>query len=166
MRTSFATLPRMQRTIWLVIISALTCATSSMGFAAQSGSTNNAPTATQTPFYYTRTITNADLKGRNLRELSLMRNTIYARVGNKFRKKWLNDYFAQFSWYHPLDKMEVSKLTALDRANAAAIAQYDASLNRDNLLAERATLLKANTGNGDDKIELRLLSERLGTWSG
>src|SRR5579872_4854842 len=146
MRTSFATLPRMQRTIWLVIISLLTCATSSTRLAAQSGSTNT-PAATQTPFYYTRAITNADLKGRNLRELSLMRNTIYARVGNKFRKKWLNDYFAQFSWYHPLDKMEVSKLTALDRANAAAIAQYDAGLNRDKLLEERAALIKANGGN-------------------
>ena len=55
------------------------------------------------PLYYTRPITDDDLIGRSLRELSLMRNTIYARAGNKFRKKWLNDYFSAQPWYHPLD---------------------------------------------------------------
>jgi len=46
------------------------------------------------PLYYTRALTAADLDGRTLRELTLMRNTIYARAGHPFRKKWLHDYFA------------------------------------------------------------------------
>ena len=80
------------------------------------------------PLYYTRAITNDDLEGRTLRDLSLMRNTIYARAGNKFRKQWLNDYFSALSWYHPLDKMDESKLTVLDKRNAEIIADYDAAL--------------------------------------
>ena len=34
------------------------------------------------PLYYTRALTPADLEGRTLRELALMRNTIYARAGH------------------------------------------------------------------------------------
>src|SRR5690349_4393234 len=86
------------------------------------------------PLYYSREITNNDLEGRTLRELTLMRNTIYARAGNKFRKKWLNDYFSAQSWYHPLDKTDESKVTALDRRNAQIIAKYDAAIIRDDLL--------------------------------
>src|SRR5215469_1570262 len=85
------------------------------------------------PLYYTRQITNDDLEGRTLRELSLMRNTIYARAGNKFRKQWLNDYFSALPWYHPLDQMDESKLTALDKKNAELIANYDAAIPRAEL---------------------------------
>src|SRR5215472_9712765 len=87
------------------------------------------------PLYYTRPITDDDLIGRSLRELSLMRNTIYARAGNKFRKKWLNDYFSAQPWYHALDKMDENRITALDRKNADIIAKYDADIPRDELLA-------------------------------
>src|SRR5437762_3233786 len=63
------------------------------------------------PLYYERLITAADLEGRSLRELSLMRNTIYARAGNPFRKKWLRDYFTSQPWYHPATRTDPSKLT-------------------------------------------------------
>ena len=119
------------------------------------------------PFYYERQITADDLKGRTLRELTLMRNTIYARAGNPFRKKWLNEYFSAQSWYHPLAQMDQSKLTPLDRKNAEAIANFDGSIKRPELLTRRKTLLadhKDQTPEG--KIELRLLSMRLGDWSG
>ena len=49
--------------------------------------------------YYDRALTPADLQGRTLRELALMRNTIYARAGHPFRKKWLRDYFTAQPWY-------------------------------------------------------------------
>src|SRR5437773_10874911 len=67
--------------------------------------------------YYDREIRQEDLRGRTLRELTLMRNTIYARAGNPFRKKWLNDYFSAQPWYHPLPKMDETRLTTLDRKN-------------------------------------------------
>jgi YARHG domain len=123
-----------------------------------------AQNAEDRPLYYTRQITNADLEGRTLRELSLMRNTIYARAGNKFRKQWLNDYFSALSWYHPLDKMDESKLTALDKKNAEIIADYDAALPRTELVAMQQEFLNPQTP--EDKIELRLVSMRLGKWAG
>ena len=49
------------------------------------------------PLYYDRALTPADLQGRTLRELTLMRNTVYARAGHPFRKKWLRDYFTAYS---------------------------------------------------------------------
>jgi hypothetical protein len=130
------------------------------------------------PLYYTREITDDDLIGRSLRELTLMRNTIYARAGNKFRKQWLNDYFSAQPWYHPLDKMDESKITPLDRKNAEIIAKYDADIPRDELVAMQRALPIDNTVQGADgkpasaslspeeKIELRLISMRLGKWAG
>src|SRR5215469_3282588 len=99
------------------------------------------PDQTARPIYYDRQITQGDLKDRTLRELTLMRNTIYARAGNPFRKKWLNDYFSAQSWYHPLTQMDQSKLTPLDRKNAETIADFDGSISRDDLLERRKTLL-------------------------
>lgn len=118
----------------------------------------------QRPLYYARAITDDDLIGRHLRELSLMRNTIYARAGNKFRKQWLNDYFSALPWYRPRDKMNESKITPLDRKNAEIIAQYDADIPREELLDMQKQLLDPQTP--EDKIELRLVSMRLGKWAG
>jgi len=117
------------------------------------------------PLYYTREIAPADLNGRSLRELTLMRNTIYARAGNPFRKKWLNDYFSAQPWYHPLKAIDQSKITPLDRKNAEAIANYEASLTRAYLL-DRRTEWKKKPDSPERNIELRLLSSRLGEWSG
>ena len=122
------------------------------------------PADKQRPLYYTREIKPEDLEDRTLRELQLMRNTIYARVGNKFRKQWLNDYFSAQPWYHPLDKMDESKLTALDRKNAEIIAKFDAAITRDELLSRQGDLVTTKTP--EEKIEKRLIAIRLGKWVG
>jgi hypothetical protein len=116
------------------------------------------------PLYYTREVKQTDLHFRSLRELSLLRNTIYARAGNTFRKKWLNDHFSAQPWYHPLDKMDESKLTALDKKNAEIIAEFDASIGREDLLFMQQQVL--NPQSPEDRIELRLVSMRLGKWAG
>src|SRR5215813_786290 len=118
------------------------------------------------PFYYTREITQQDLDGRSLRELTLMRNTIYARAGNRFRKKWLNDYFSAQPWYHPLAKMDESKLTALDRKNAEIISNYDAAITRDDLRIRQKAWSDLGENSPEAKIELGLISMRLGKWVG
>lgn len=118
------------------------------------------------PLYYDRQITPDDLGDRTLRELTLMRNTIYARAGNPFRKKWLNDYFSAQPWYHPLSAIDQSKVTPLDRKNAEIIANYDGSISRSELLARRQQWLGHGADTPEGKIELRLLSMRLGEWSG
>jgi hypothetical protein len=119
------------------------------------------------PLYYDRALTQADLEGRTLRELTLMRNTIYARGGHTFRKKWLRDYFTAQKWYKPLAKDDDSKITKLDRANAALIAQAEEGQKRPDLKKRRDDILaRQRTGKAtaEDEIELGLLNTRLGQW--
>lgn len=116
------------------------------------------------PLYYDREITRADLEGRTLRELSLLRNTIFARAGNPFRKQWLHDYFSAQPWYRPAARMDESKLSDLDRKNAAFIADYEAKLPRAELIRRREHLAAKNPAalGAEDKIELMLLARQLG----
>ena len=164
MCASFATLPRMKRTLGLILIFCFSF--SGWLLAGQTVDTAKTTDSAQTPLYFTREITPADLQGRTLRESAYAQHHLCAGRQQVSVKNGWNEYFAQFSWYHPLDKMDVSKLTALDRKSADIIAQYDAAINQQDLLHEKETLVKAATGSPNDKIELRLLSERLGTWSG
>jgi hypothetical protein len=119
------------------------------------------------PLYYGRALTGADLDGRTLRELTLMRNTIYARAGHPFRKKWLHDYFAAQPWYKPLAKDDDTKITKLDRANVVLIAQAEQGQKRDDLKKRRDDILaRQRTGKAtpEDDIELGILNTRLGQW--
>src|SRR5262245_25089010 len=97
----FATLRSMPKRLVLALVLVLIFSGVEQGLRALSPQQQEAR-----PFYYTREITQQDLDGRSLRELTLMRNTIYARAGNRFRKKWLNDYFSAQPWYHPLATMD------------------------------------------------------------
>lgn len=91
--------------------------------------------------YFAGPIPDSALHGRTLRELTLMRNTIYARAGNPFRKRWLHAHFSGMSWYAPLAQMDESKLTEIDRANAAKIAGYEAGLKRSDLYDARSEVV-------------------------
>ncbi len=118
-------------------------------------------TASARPLYYETVLTPADLDGRTLRELSLMRNTIFARAGNPFVKPWLDQYFRAQPWYVPAAKIDTSKLTAADRQNVTLISDRENGLSRDHLLAMRDTAAASG-----DTVELSLLSEALGEWVG
>ncbi|HEY0479677.1 MAG TPA: YARHG domain-containing protein [Kofleriaceae bacterium] len=120
------------------------------------------------PLYYERALAPADLEGRTLRELTLMRNTIYARAGHSFRKKWLRDHFTAQPWYKPLAKDDPTKVTRLDRANAALIAQAEEGQKRPELKQRRDEILarqKAGKASPEDDVELTLLNTRLGQWA-
>lgn len=125
--------------------------------------------ATPRPMYYDRELVFEDLDGRTMRDLDLLRNTIYARAGNPFRKKWLHDYFTALPWYKPLEKMDEKQLAELDKKNARMIMEYSLDLSEADLkdtaekLQQRA--LKESLSS-DEKIEVRLLSIRLGKWYG
>ncbi len=117
------------------------------------------------PLYYDREITNADLDGRSLRELSIMRNWPFAKAGQPFRKQWLRDYFSALPWYKPVDIKEVKKLSNLDSKNAAAIAKYETALSRDELRKRRDEIGAGKLGvmtPSEVKIESMLLSRLLG----
>jgi hypothetical protein len=124
--------------------------------------------AADRPLYYERALTAADLDGRTLRELALMRNTIYARAGHGFRKKWLHDYFTAQPWYKPLVKDDNSKITAVDRANATLIAQAEEGQKRPELEKRRDDILarqRTHKATPEDEVELSILNTRLGQWA-
>src|SRR5258708_5457999 len=157
----------MPKKLCFLFVLALAVVVPALGCKSAAPAPNAAPAQEakeqERPLYYSPGITNADLEGRTLRKLTLMRNTIYGRAGNKFRKKWLNDYFSAQSWYHPLDKMDESKITALDRKNAEVIANYDAAISRDGLLEIQRSVTPDTPEN---KIEVRLASLRRGHGAG
>jgi hypothetical protein len=118
------------------------------------------------PRYYDRALTPADLEGRTLRDLSLMRNTIFARVGNPFAKPWLNDYFRAQPWYAPKDKVDISRLSAADKANVALLATAENTASRDTLVARRDAIRARATLSPEDAVELSLIGAAIGEYSG
>lgn len=129
------------------------------------------PTETSAIPYFAGPIPDSAVTGRSLRELTLMRNTIYARAGNPFRKRWLNAWFSAQGWYAAKPVMDEALLTTTDRANAEKIAKYEASITKTELLERhdralervRATLGKASQEEQEVAlIELMLLCRALG----
>jgi len=119
---------------------------------------------TEIPYYFDREITDKDLEGRTLRELSLMRNTIYARAGNEFSRKWLHAYFTAQPWYKETG-YDKSKISGLDRKNAEKIARREAGMPKADLVARREVLhqMRARGQWTDDlNVELGLISHALG----
>ncbi|MDP3278460.1 MAG: YARHG domain-containing protein [Deltaproteobacteria bacterium] len=117
------------------------------------------------PLTYAREITEADLAGRTLRELAIMRNAPYAALGHRFRRPWLADHFAEARAGRPLRTVQESELSALDRRNAQFIGRYDVALTRPQLelladaLRDRIARNRMDEG---DNVEADLLSQRLG----
>ncbi|NJP08740.1 MAG: YARHG domain-containing protein [Leptolyngbyaceae cyanobacterium RU_5_1] len=74
-----------------------------------------------------RRLTQADLQGRSARELTIMRNEIYARHGRKFYEPELKSHFEQQSWYRPRyisAEFPVSLLSEIEMHNAILIREY------------------------------------------
>jgi hypothetical protein len=100
-----------------------------------------------------------------------MRNTIYARAGNPFRKRWLNEHFSAQPWYHAQTAMDESALTPIDKANAEKIAAYEASLLQSELRTRAQEVSERLAGElssapqdqvEKDLIELMLLDRSIG----
>jgi hypothetical protein len=69
------------------------------------------------------------LQNQSLRELALLRNTIYARYGwAGFRKAWLREHFRKQPWYKPDPKFSYKRLSEVDRRNVELIAKAETSL--------------------------------------
>jgi hypothetical protein len=117
------------------------------------------------PLHYDRALAPADLEGRSLRELSILRNWPYAQAGQPFRKKWLRDYFSTLPWYHPVAIAEVKKIADLDTKNSAAVVKYEISISRAELQKRRAALAAGQRGElsaEEAAIELVLVNRALG----
>jgi hypothetical protein len=69
------------------------------------------------------------LESKSLRELSILRNTIYARYGwDGYRKPWLRAYFHAQPWFKPNPKFSYKQLADVDRKNAHFIGVREQSL--------------------------------------
>lgn len=134
------------------------------GFAVLEAPAQEKGDRVENPYYFDRKISEADLKDKTLRELSLVRNSIFARAGNEFRKQWLNDYFAQFAWYEPTG-LDMSKVSKRDLENAALVAEFEVGISRKELQATEANLLnllKQKKIAKTEWLELGLISRALG----
>jgi hypothetical protein len=79
------------------------------------------------------------LEGKTLRELSILRNTIYARYGwDGFRKQWLRDYFHAQKWFKPNPAFSYKQISKADRYNAHIYGSMEASFTQDQLGMRKA----------------------------
>lgn len=134
--------------------------------SGSSSTSDKAEVQEEIPYYFRRPIRPEDLAGRSLREFSLLRNTIYARAGNPFRKTWLDSYFRAQPWYQPKDKMNPELLSELDKKNVEIIVNTETALTKEALEQSLEKLLVKKQQTSEDAVELRLLFARLGKWSG
>lgn len=59
-------------------------------------------------------------------QLRILRNTIYARHGRKFKSEDLRNYFNSFSWYRPLyDEIAPEVLSDIEKHNIQIIKMYE-----------------------------------------
>ncbi len=81
------------------------------------------------------------LDDKTLRELAIMRNTIYARYGwDGFRKQWLHDYFHGQKWFKPNPDFSYKLISKADRENAHVIGSMEASFNETTLRLKQAEI--------------------------
>jgi hypothetical protein len=99
------------------------------------------------------------LDGKSLRELSILRNTIYARWGwDGYRKPWLRDYFHAQPWFKPNPKFSYKLLSEADRKNAHFIATREQSFTDVELKALRDEVYARRGKVWNDKPEWPLRS--------
>lgn len=79
-----------------------------------------------------RILNAAELKGMTTRQLSIMRNEIFARHGYIFKTPDMKEYFGRQSWYRPSASDVSSVLTAVEKQNIENIKKFEA-LNYVNL---------------------------------
>ena len=81
--------------------------------------------------------TKSDLSSLSPKELSYLRNQIYAKHGYVFKSQELKDYFNQFSWYHPNLSVTGQELNSTEKANAEFIKRYQDENGKNYQLDER-----------------------------
>lgn len=68
--------------------------------------------------------TENDLNPLTARELTYLRNSVYAKHGYVFKSQELNNYFKQFSWYHPDSSVTEAALNSIEKTNVQFIKNY------------------------------------------
>jgi hypothetical protein len=109
------------------------------------------------------------LDGKSLRELSILRNTIFARWGwDGYRKPWLRTYFHAQKWFTPNPKFSYKLLSEADRKNAHFIGVKEQSFREPELRAMREAIEKRRKSgplSPDDQVELGLIDRAAGSFA-
>lgn len=88
------------------------------------GSTGASRRPRYVPVGAQRTLTASDLSGQSKWQLDVLRNEIYAAHGRRFDRRDLQAYFERQTWYAPDSGFSESRLSALEKRNAAFVASY------------------------------------------
>ena len=75
-----------------------------------------------------RKLVDSDLDGKTKKDLEILRNSIYAKYGYKFKREDLLNYFSQFSWYNPTtrDMAEVyNSMSDVEKYNIDFIKKHE-----------------------------------------
>jgi len=97
------------------------------------------------------------LEGKTLRELAILRNTIYSRYGwSGYRKPWLKDHFFAQPWFKPNPKFTYKMLSDADRKNAHFIGTKEQSFTSTQLERMRDELFARKGKIWNDKPEWEL----------
>jgi hypothetical protein len=100
-----------------------------------------------------------ELDKKSLRELAILRNTIYARYGwDGFRKPWLRDHFHAQPWFKPNPNFSYKLLSEVDKKNAHFIAVKEQSFTERELRAMRDEIFARRGKVWNDKPEWTLKS--------
>lgn len=107
-------------------------------------------------------------EGKSLRELSIQRNTVFARYGwDGYRKPWLRSYFQHQPWFKPNPAFRYKLLSDVDRYNVHVIATREQTFTSSELQRMKDAV-SSSGGKGeaplseDARIELGLLSRAMG----
>ena len=94
------------------------------------------------------------LEHKTLRELSILRNTIYARYGwDGYRKPWLRDYFHGQPWFRANPKFSYKQLSDADRKNAHFVGVREQSFRETELARMRDDIFARHGKAWNDKPE-------------
>ncbi|MBO4431335.1 MAG: YARHG domain-containing protein [Bacteroidaceae bacterium] len=75
-----------------------------------------------------RKLSTDDVEGMSKKELEILRNSIYARYGYKFKRDDLFNYFSQFSWYNPYtgDMSAIyNQMSSIEKYNVEFIKKFE-----------------------------------------
>ena len=87
----------------------------------------------QLPFFMVRLCTEADVAGKTVEDVRVMRNEIYARHGRRFQNARLQQHFERQSWYLPMyapNAFPLNLLTPVQRRNTEFLQQIESRLKK------------------------------------
>ncbi len=93
---------------------------------------NNIKLDSEYAWLATKKVSAKDLQGKSTFELDIMRNTIYARHGRRFRSRTMQTYFDKQPWYnpkYPFKEFPDSLLSPIEQENLEKIWEYQKRKN-------------------------------------